>query len=154
MELEHDLALELDAETPSGFPCVQQLVLRRAGVERRPKGRAVAARVEKAGERENLGPGLLLQLPPERQRFLRELHPLRLVVREAEDARRAVARPVRVADLELLEHGDVAAGAPERPGRGEAHHARPDDDDVALGQWWWGTTAWPLPRAISQRLTG
>ena len=36
VELEHDLAFELDAETPSGFSGVEHLVLRRAGVERRP----------------------------------------------------------------------------------------------------------------------
>ena len=36
VELEHDLALELDAEAPPGFTCVQHLVLRRAGVERGP----------------------------------------------------------------------------------------------------------------------
>ena len=152
VDLEHDLTFELDAKAPPGFARVEHLVLGGAGIERRPKGRAVAARVEQAGEREQLGSRLLLQLPPQRQRLLRERHPLRLGVREAEDARRAVARSVRMADLELLEHGDVAAGAPSAQADARPITPAPTTTTSRLGGG--RTTAWPLPREMSQRLTG
>ena len=65
---------------------------------------------------------------------LRQRDVVGLGVREAEDARPAVAAAARVALLELLEEHDVDA-TPREPPRGRrAHRARSDHDDVTPHQ--------------------
>src|SRR5438445_20125 len=75
-------------------------------------------------------PELFLHLPPAAHRLLGEPHPLDLWVREANDPRAAVARPVEVADPELLVHHDLLASAGEGARGRETHHPRPDDGDL------------------------
>ena len=74
--------------------------------------------------------GLPLELAPERERLLREPHVLILCVGEPEDPRAAVARPVRVPDLELLVDDRFVPAAFQRPSGREPHHAPADDRDL------------------------
>src|SRR5437870_3857548 len=73
-------------------------------------------------------------LAPQRQRALRLRDPVRIVVDEPEDPRPAVARPARMAELELLQDDRLVPRARERVRRCGAHDAGADDDDLgALG---------------------
>src|SRR5207244_13544830 len=74
------------------------------------------------------------ELAPRRQRALRLPDPVRIVVDEAEDPRLTVARPARVAELELLEEDGVVPRAGQRVRRRGAHDTGADDGDLgALG---------------------
>src|SRR5690606_41830883 len=97
----------------------------------RPVARAVAAPVaHPAGDGEELGARLVLDLAPQRERLLGEVEVLGLGVRRAVDARRAVRGAVGVPGREALEQDDVAPAPGELPGRGGAHDAAPDHDVV------------------------
>src|SRR5439155_26531971 len=109
---------------------LEQLVLDAESGEHVARGELNARReLDKPVQLEQLGPGLLLELAPARERLLCERDPGRVRVREPEDPRAPVARAARRARLELLVERDVGATLGERPGGGTAHHARPDDCD-------------------------
>ena len=96
--------------------------------------RADVAVVEPARRVEERYPGVFFELAPQRERALRERDVVGLGVREAEDARPAVAAAAHVALIELLEEHDVDA-TPREPPRGRrAHRARSDHDDVTPHQ--------------------
>src|SRR5207244_12773003 len=94
-------------------------------------GRATAAtgastrlddHLEQAVELEHLQPALLLELAPATKRVLRQPDPLRVRIREPEDARAAVARASIVADLELLVDRDLPAASGKSESGREAPH--------------------------------
>ena len=120
-----------DAESMLDLACIEHL-------ERRPARReCIAVRlpvteVERALQLEQAPAALRLELAPEREGLLREPDPALVRVGQAHDPRAAVARPARVAELELLADDDVAPRLGECPCGGEPHHPGSDDDDLGV----------------------
>src|SRR5262249_8064338 len=79
---------------------------------------------------EHLFTRLRFQLSPAGERLLREPHPLRLGVGEAENTRAAVTGSASMSALELLVYDDLVPGTRERAGSCETHYSSSDDGDL------------------------
>ena len=89
--------------------------------------------VETAGPGDDPDAGLRLELGPRGVGPLREADVVRSVVGQADDPAVVLARPVDVAELELLEAEDpIAEPAAEPVGGSAADPAEPDDDRVPV----------------------
>ena len=89
--------------------------------------------VQAAAADEHVGAGLPLELAPQAERLVRQPRVDRVEVVVAEGARAAVGGGQRVPDRAPLEHHDPLPGARRVVRREQAHHATPDDEQVAGG---------------------
>src|SRR5205085_10525762 len=128
--LDERLSPPFDPERRREVGAVEELELDAAPGKRRGALLRPGAEVERAGRPEELLARLGLQLAPERERALCLRDPVRVVVDEPEDPPPAVARPARVAELELLQDDRLVTGTRERVCRRGAHDAGADDDDL------------------------
>src|SRR5712691_2791048 len=88
------------------------------------------AKLEEPVQLEQFATRLALEVPPAGERLLGEHDPVLLRIGEPKDPSAAVARPARMAVVELLVQRDVGTARGKRPRGGGAHDTRPDDRDL------------------------
>ena len=154
--LVEECAVETQAgPAPGAFVGATQLGLHAAHLQGRGDGphRGLVAVVHPARGRQQLGAGVVLQLPPEGQGGLGQADVVRFGVGQAEDPGRAVGAAPDVTGAELLHQSHRPAPAGQPPRRSRAHGARSDHDDVVglhpVQPAWWSGSRTGKPTAAS-----
>src|SRR5205823_10135131 len=115
----------------SDLVLVKEAIGHAALVERASRReRGVGDKLDEAVEAEQVR----VELSPSVVCILCEADPIRIRIRDAEDARTPIARAVLVVELELLVHGHVRAALAQRPRSGAPHDSRADDRNACHGR--------------------